>query len=232
MIRIENHHGIMILRDDLLPGGTKSILLEEMMNDPEKDEFIYASPVFGAFQIALSIASKIHGKKATIFTAKRKEKHPHTKLVEEAGAKLIEIDPGYLTVVEKRAKDYAIESGGFKIPFGGKIPGAKEKIRDRMKAIIREIGSEPEEIWCAVGSGTLLEGILEGSSKAEIHGVVVGAEYRNQDPRVRLHRYGKAFHQESKFPAEFPSMANYDRKALEICDRSRRSDRTLFWNVY
>ena len=52
MITIEPHFGIKVLRDDLLPGGTKSILMTSIIGEAE--EYVYGSPVYGGFQIALA----------------------------------------------------------------------------------------------------------------------------------------------------------------------------------
>jgi hypothetical protein len=52
MIVIEKHKCVNVLRDDLLPGGTKSILMPSIIGDSL--EYVYASPVYGGFQIALS----------------------------------------------------------------------------------------------------------------------------------------------------------------------------------
>ncbi len=76
-ITLEKHNGVIVLRDDLLPGGTKSILMDKIL-DEAYSEYVYASPVYGAFQIALSIWCKNNNKKATIFCAKRNELHPNT----------------------------------------------------------------------------------------------------------------------------------------------------------
>ena len=110
---------------------------------------------------------------------------------------------------------------------------SKILIADRMKKVIEVLGKEPDEIWCAVGSGTLLEGILLGTKNAEINGVIVGKEYKNNHPRVlRLIKYPKSFDKESKFKAPFPSMENYDLKAFEYCYKySSLVKDTLFWNV-
>ena len=45
-ITIEKHNNVYVLRDDLLPGGSKSILMNHIL-DPNYDEYIYASPVYG-----------------------------------------------------------------------------------------------------------------------------------------------------------------------------------------
>ena len=56
MITIEQYKGVNVLRDDLLKGGTKSILMPSIIGDDL--EYVYASPVYGGFQIALSAYCK------------------------------------------------------------------------------------------------------------------------------------------------------------------------------
>jgi hypothetical protein len=67
-ITIEQHDGFYVLRDDLLVGGTKSILMSSIDN-PNITEFVYATPVYGGFQIALSAYCQSVGKKTTLFCA-------------------------------------------------------------------------------------------------------------------------------------------------------------------
>jgi len=228
-ITIEEHEGILVLRDDLLPGGTKSVLMPKLIGDAA--EYVYATPVYGAFQIALANYCKSKGIKATIFCARRKNKHPNTITAKQAGATIVEVDHGYLSVVEKKAKDHCERTGAVKLVFGAKTPEAIKIISERCKAVIKEIGKEPDEIWCAVGSGTLVEGILAATKTAKVFGVVVGIDYKNDHPRLNLIKYRKPFDKVSNYKAPFPSMANYDLKAWEMCDTLSKSENCLFWNV-
>ncbi len=68
MITIEQHKGVKVLRDDLLTGGTKSILMPSIIGDDL--EYVYSSPVYGGFQIALSAYCQSVNKKATILWLK------------------------------------------------------------------------------------------------------------------------------------------------------------------
>ena len=86
MITIEQYKGVNVLRDDLLKGGTKSILMPSIIGDDL--EYVYASPVYGGFQIALSAYCQSVNKKATIFCAKRKEMHPNTLKCQMKGYKI------------------------------------------------------------------------------------------------------------------------------------------------
>ena len=236
LITIEKHHGIYVVRDDLLPGGTKSILLSEINKEnPDTKEFVYASPVYGGFQIALSIYCKSHNKKATIFCAKRTKQHANTLKCIENGANVIEVDYGYLSVVEKKAREYCIGKPYVeKIIFGASTHKNKLIIAKRVQQVMKTIPFIPDEIWCAIGSGTLISGILLGTRNINIVGVQVGAEFKEEHTHLRIIKYPKSFDKESKIKIDFPSMPNYDLKAFELCLKDFELNSTkkiLFWNV-
>ena len=95
-----------------------------------------------------------------------------------------------------------------------------------------QLGEEPAKIYFAVGSGTLLKGLIKGTKTAKLVGVLVGAEFTEPVPdRVELLRYPRPFDYESKAPVPFPSCANYDRKAWEFCMKEEDRKKILFWNV-
>lgn len=238
MIRIEKHNGIHVLRDDLLQGGTKSILLLTL-DEANITNYVYASPVCGGFQIALSIYCFSKNKTATIFCAKRKTKHPNTLKCIEYGANIVEVECGYLSVVEKRAREYIIGKLNVKkIVFGSKTEPNIDLLANRTKAVIEHLGTEPDEIWVAVGSGTLITGILRAvSENVKVFGVQVGAEFKpdKEYKNMTLIKYPKAFDKVSKIKIDFPSMPNYDLKAFELCIANNKvipdNKTILFWNV-
>jgi len=203
--KYENQNGIYVLRDDLLPGGTKSILIDSLLvNNHDVNELVYASPCYGGFQIALSIYCKNNNKKATIFCAKRKIRHPNTEICIQNGANVVEVPYGYLSVVEKHAREYLrlrlrepgfphtpslqtkgiiLGAGGvlgaqclaplvpLKIAFGANSPESINIIASRAKRAIESFhttyGTPPDEIWCAVGSGTLISGIIQAVAEMQ-----------------------------------------------------------------
>ena len=139
--------------------------------------------------------------------------------------------------------------------YGGTSVGSTERIRAVAKRVIETFyttyGTPPDEIWCAVGSGTLISGIIQavnemqalrpsnkGSelSPLKIYGVQVGKEFKgNNSPNVTMIVYPKPFEYASKLKVNFPSMPNYDLKAFEICIKynatSDENKKILFWNV-
>jgi hypothetical protein len=237
----KNEHGFLILRDDLLEGGTKSVIIPKMIDNDaatEVQEYVYASPVYGMYQVALSAYCKNAGKRAIIFCAKRAKMYINTQRCVEMGAVVHEIPFGRLTVIEKRARDYVAENPQQrkKIAFGGGAPEAIRAISQRMRHVTANAlnGVEPEEIWCAVGSGTLVTGILSGTSYSKVFGVVVGKKCNLVHPRLTLYTYPQPFSHECKTQCDFQSNSNYDRKAYEFMLQKSTAvsrDKVLFWNV-
>lgn len=229
MITIEQHVGISVLRDDLLIGGTKSVLMPYLVG--AHTEYVYASPVYGGFQIALSAYCQSVNKKATIFCTKRKVMHENTLKCIEYGANVIEVPYGYLSVVEKRATEYCIINGAKKLVFGANTEENKILLGDRVRQVISKLGREPKEIWCAIGSGTLVDSILMATETAKVYGVQVGAAYNGKHERLKVLVYPKPFDKPSLFSADFQSMPNYDLKAFEMCIKHAKTQDVLFWNV-
>ena len=230
---IESHDGINVLRDDLLTGGSKTRYIHKIL-DKNKKGYVYASPVYGAFQIALAHYCKENNKKCVIFCAGRNERHKNTIEVLDTGANLQEItNGGFLRNVQIKAKNFVEANPEYQyIEFGTNSETSINEISKITKKIIKKLGKEPDEIYCAVGSGTLLTGILKGTTTSKITGVIVGKPFELSDKRVRLITYPKKFEVESKFNCPFKSSPNYDLKAYEICMKMKGKGSVLFWNVY
>ena len=237
---LERHLGFSVLRDDLLEGGTKGIIADYIINNNiDKQEFVYASPGCGGFQISLATFCSRYGKKATIFTARNKTKYDNTILAQERGANIVEIYPGYLSTVQKRARDYCYQNDAVYVEFGGNP--FVDILVEYVKKVITAYGKEPDEIWIAVGSGTVADAILKATEKCIVYGVQVGKDYEPKcicphiiNKRLHLLRYDKPFKNKSKVVAPFPSMPHYDLKAYEMMIRTRGfypDGDVLFWNV-
>lgn len=235
-IHIDDYKNIKILRDDKLLGGTKSRFIEKIL-DNQKTGYVYATPVYGSFQIALAGVCKKLNKECVIFCANRKKKHAHTLEVEKLGGVLNEtLKGGYLNVVQSKAKKFVSDNPTYQyIEFGGNYDFGIDIISQTMKQVIKKLGKEPDEIYCAVGSGTLVKGILKGTKNAKITGVIVGKDFNFQHERLNLIKYPKKFENISRCKVPFQCMPNYDLKAFEIClERlgEHHNNDVLFWNVY
>ena len=118
--------GVLVVRDDLYEGGTKARFIPLLFNGDS--EVVYASPAEGGAQTALATVAAQLGKRATIFVAKREQPHPRTLMAKRLGAKIEPVSPGYLNVVQARAREYSHQTGALLAPFGFDIPEAIEVI--------------------------------------------------------------------------------------------------------
>jgi hypothetical protein len=125
---VVEHDGVLVVRDDLFPGGTKARFLGLMFEGAE--EVVYASPAEGGAQTALATVARSLSKRATIFVARRAKPHPRTLEAAKLGAKIVSIAPGYLSVVRARAREYCARTGARPMPFGADVPGAINVIAD------------------------------------------------------------------------------------------------------
>lgn len=226
---VKTHDGIRVVRDDLFPGGTKARFIPWLFE--RCDELVYASPNEGGAQTAIAHVAKRLGKRATIFIAKRKDAHPRPLMAKALGAKVYQVSPGYLSVVQARAKLYVDDHpGAMLMPFGADFPEATNAIA----AVARLIKGAPDEVWCASGSGVLARGLALAWPKARRHVVQVGRQLTADDVAgAEIHIAPLKFEQAMKAPPiqPFPADPHYDLKAWAICRQRHGEGDVLFWNV-
>lgn len=223
---VKDHEDIAVVRDDLFPGGTKARFLPVLFESA--DEVVYASPAEGGAQTALAHTAAAMGKRATIFVAKRARPHPRALEAKRVGAKVMQVSPGYLTVVQARAREYCNRTGAMLAPFGVNLPAAIDRIAEA--ALMT--GIEPDEVWCASGSGVLARGLAKAWPSARRHVVQVGRELSiDEVAGAKIHEAGLPFSKALKQRPPFPSCPHYDAKAWQICKARHGAGLILFWNV-
>lgn len=220
-----------IIRDDLLEGGSKTRFLPYLIGDAA--ELVFGGPFCGGAPLALAVIGKEEGRKVTLWYAKRAKWHRRQILAQSLGAQIMEASPGYMTVVQARAKAYAASAGALFLPLGFDLPEAEAPFVEAMVRVRKKIGS-PDQVWAAVGSGMLARCLGRAFPESEIRGVAVGLASRHEGQsmpgNVTIEASAYAFDKETKATAPFPSCGNYDRKAWEIC-ASRSKGSVVFWNV-
>lgn len=229
------HDGIYVVRDDLIPGGTKRRFIDAFVAG-EPQEFVYATPAYGGAQIALAIAARNAGKRCTLFVAKRHALHPRTLEAQRAGAKVVEIPHGYLSNVQSKARRYCEESGAYLLPHGFDTPEARAAVAAAATAVRKQHGTFAE-VWSVAGSGMLTRSLQAAELGTEYWAVAVGRENPNVG-RAHLLVHSQPFDADAKIRPPFPSCSNYDAKAwshILARHRVRRADPgaypILFWNV-
>lgn len=223
---VKEHDGVLVVRDDLFPGGTKARFLPALFDDA--DEVVYASPAEGGAQTALAHVARDLGKRVTVFVAKRASPHPRAMMAKSLGARVMQVSPGYLSTVQARAREYCERTGARLAPFGVDMPSALQAIA----AAARASGTTPDEVWCASGSGVLARALALAWPAARRHVVQVGRELSAADVSgARIWVHPLAFGRVTKARPPFPSDGHYDAKAWEICRARRGAGVVVFWNV-
>ena len=232
---LEEYEGFMVVRDDLLYGGTKSRVADYLISsDLEVEEWVYGgSPANGYAQISLAILCKQWNKKLVLFMAKRQEKNytKNQKLTLQIGADVQWTEMGFLSHTMKLAADYVNEKPGVRrlVPFGVDHP----TVIASFIRVCENIDYKPKEVWCVAASGTLTRGLQMAWPDAEHFVVEVGH-------KLQMHEVGKAwiYTQRLKFdqvPPDnelppYPSEPTYDAKVWKFA-KDYAKPGSLIWNV-
>jgi hypothetical protein len=149
-------------------------------------------------------------------------------MAKRLGAQVMQVSPGYLNVVQARAREYCQRTGARLAPFGVDMPEAIAAIAHAA----RSTGAEPDEVWCAAGSGVLARALARAWPNARRHVVQVGRALAPADVAgAVIHAYPCPFGQRARVLPPFPSDPHYDAKAWELAAAKRGAGRVLFWNV-
>lgn len=220
---VEQVGKVLVVRDDLVLGGTKARVLHRLF-EVGKQEYVYASPVQGYAQVALAYCCRAAGKQATVFCAARREHHPRTEEALLAGAKVVEVSPGYLSVVRARACEYCDRTGAVLLPFGLDVP----VVVDAIANVARGLGIAPTEVWTVAGSGVLTRALQKAWPDAAFNAVRIGAE--PDAGRARVWVAPEKYEHDARHLPPFPSCTNYDAKLWQFVLRYA-SPGALVWNV-
>jgi hypothetical protein len=221
-LMVEDINGVLVVRDDRVPGGTKRRVLAPLLGGA--DEWVYASPCQGYAQVALAHACREQGKRATVFVARRAAPHKRTVEAIAAGARIVQVPVGYMTVVAARARAYAEQTGAGLLPFGFDTPPFIAALAD----LARSLALSPSEVWAVAGSGTLSRALQQAWPDAAHHAVRIGAVPKAG--RAQLYQAPEPFERDAQIPPPFPSCSNYDAKAWRFIMR-HASPGSVFWNV-
>jgi len=223
---ITEHDGFLVVRDDMIPGGTKRRVLSALFNDVAEKEVVYPSVPYGSGPVAVAYSARDTGKKAILFYPDRKRKNWSPQMIEAeaAGATIILVKGGNLKTLEKRAKDYVAshaDARTFELGFD-----SPEYI-DKLAEIARALPVTPTEVWCASGTGTISRALQKAWPNAVHHAVIIDEDKANVGKAIR-HSLSEAFNNAAKPP--FPASPYFEGKAWGIMKREAKPG-ALFWNV-
>ena len=235
--QIEQHGEITVVRDDKIEGGTKHRGISAYVHShmQNKYEFVYDSPRTGYAQLALALACKDLGRKATIFVphAPVKGLHPLTAEAQRLGANIKPIRVASFNNLRPLAKRYCDEnSNRHLLPFGADDPAVISAITKA--AISINMHPPPTEIWTVISSGVLSRALQAAWPQARVYGISVGhaTDERQRGRAVLIDSGYKKFGNECRIKDRppFPSSLTYDAKAWKIV-KERAAAGAVFWNV-
>lgn len=228
---IERHGSVLVVREDLVDGGSKIRFLPHIVGQAE--EIVYGGPFCGGAAYSLSVWGRRMGVRITLFYAKRNVLHWRQEAAFRNGATLYQVPAGRMSVVQHRARTYAKAKGALFLPLGFDVPGATGPFEAFMRQVRETVGPQ-DEVWAATGSGMLARCLGAAFPDARVYGVRVGLGSRNSKqampPNVQLLRCDYDFAKECRFPVPFPACLNYEAKAWELMVKRGRG-RRLFWSV-
>ncbi len=248
-LSLTEEQGIFVVRDDLLPAGTKQRAILPLLDDFIRKKIrhvTYASPFAGFAQVALAYGCNVKGVRCTLFCEKDPNQsgsrpHPFTELAARWGAEIFLVDD--LETGERSAAELSEKHGCHKIPLGFHCQEFQQHfqraVREGLKHIRQKLGFFPARAWLPVGSGTLCQAFHQAcEGKIEIHCVDVHVlpenDFRIQAvrdlPNVHYYSASELFKEPALKPPTIPSNIHYDAKLWAIIKNSSRSG-DLWWNV-
>jgi hypothetical protein len=229
---LEEHDGFVVVRDDLLPAGSKIRFADALVRmNPHINEWVYGSaPRWGFGPVSAAFVCQKYGVKFTCFLAESKAKHPNYYKMLDYGANIIEVPVGFLAVTEAKARDYAADDFMNRrvLPIGLEHPSVLASIVKVAIAL-----PTPKRFWTTGSSGTLNRGLQYAWPDAEAHVLSVGHKMsRREIGRAILHTTPLKFPQHPKKQdlPPFPCVPEYEGKLWKLMKEEAQPG-DLFWNV-
>jgi DNA modification methylase len=203
-----------VFNDDKLIGGTKQRALVPLLEKIKKQKFIYAGPVQGYAQVALSYTAELTHKTAVLFLEKKTPRNDITKLaLTFKNVELHEIENGYLKKLQECAEVYhKNNSNSYLISFGGNEPLYTKELEKNMISAMPPV--KPKRIWIVVGSGVVLNVLYKIFPKAHFMAIQVGKTvYPDQiNDRTTLFISNEKFIDIAVEQPPYPTVKTYDAK--------------------
>lgn len=238
---------VTVVREDLLPGGTKQRALLPYLSDAMVrgcTSFVYASPPPGFAQVALAYVAQRLGVGCTVFCelAGDGSLHEYSRLARSHGATVRAA--ASLAAAEADADAYAVAVRDCcRLPLGfGDSPFMthyRAALARAWTQIVEELDYLPRRVWLPVGSATLAT-VFRQVVPVETTLLCVDVRVLARDdvrlrrlselPGVAVQHAPEPFHEPCTTPVPIPSNEHYDAKLWRLV-RDQGSDRDLWWNV-
>jgi hypothetical protein len=239
---IENFN---VIRDDLLPGGTKQRAIIPFLKEKLREgftEIAYAGPAQGVAQAALGTAAKILNFSAHMFFSGRRG--PISHFTEEIGVHMHPIAGPLKECQETAIKWAAADKKRFLLPFGLRDENFQNMLVAALKQsfpILPENFSGRSEnisqgiahMWVVGGSAVLLNCLYSVFPTTFFHVIQVGRAITMDmiDPaRTQIFVHPEKFNMPANLMPPYNSVDNYDAKVWFYAKKYGRPG-DFIWNV-
>lgn len=230
-----------LVQDGVLPGGTKQRGASVIGRLPY-EEIVYSGPWNGFAQVALAIAARHYGKRATIvmtrndyWTNKRAKKFGgnHFKIILGKGSLK---DLG--KVAEKYVKRRNAQAGrevAYILPFGLESDEFIQELADNIREAAKDTDislDTTQRVWVTGGSATLYKALCRVFPHAKFGIVQVGRTIwpdMLDQSRTTLYVAPEQFYHDAVDPPPYNSVITYDAKLWQFAKHGEDGD--IIWNV-
>lgn len=231
---IKQYDMFNVIREDVLPGGTKQRGLFWYAQDIVKagfNEIAYAGPAQGVAQAAMGVISKYFKIPAHMFYSGK----PGVLSNRARGLGVImhEINGGLADCKHKAIEWSNMKKNRFLIPFGLDDGTFKEYLVIALRRATKHLNMDQKHVWLVGGSGVLISVLYHVFPKAYFHLIQVGKTIWGSsidEARTQVFVHPDTFNTSAREMPEYPSISNYDAKVWYYAKKYGKPG-DYIWNV-
>lgn len=170
---LEEHDGIMVVRDDLI-NGSKCRFADLLVQSIKEETLVYVQPRVGLAGVSILNIAKRYGKKVVLFMPSSKKISHHQAVCIERGATPKFRRIAAMPNLNIMAKKWAEENNAKFIPLGLKhelVVACAARVASNISDAFD--GAYPDVCFCATSTGVLVRGLQIGWDKTEFFAVTV-----------------------------------------------------------
>lgn len=226
---IIKYEGFLVVRDDLVEGGTKRRVLERILPSLSETEIVYPAHAYGYAGYALGLAAQECGKKVRLFFPSPRVDIPIFEKTIGLSDLSYSVESVYLQKdLVPIAKRYSSKSSNrYLMPIGFNT----QQFFEELVRFILSLDLAPKEVWCLAGSGLLCRALCRAWPNAQINAVSMGFPQMQVDQnKVQVFETPEPPEETAKFLPPYPSAEYYDAKIWQLAKKFG-SEGALIWNV-
>lgn len=239
---VVEHEGILVVRDDLIPGnlGSKVRYAEALMQQVKEKYLFYAMVNSGqALKVLASVAKKYNKVVVGIAPNRKEPTLSHIEAMEH-GAIMLYYQTGGMAGARKRCRAFIHDhllGNGLYIPAGVKHPIITAGFAKSVNKIYNEF--KPDVIFCACSTAVMSHGINIGTpDECEVHAVQVAgnSSLKKWPGTLKVYHHDQPFSEEvsEKDAPPFNCIRTYDAKVWKYAKEYKEQNpnkKVMFWNV-